>query len=98
MRSTLSVNWTAKAKADLKSIYYHLLENNSKEISLKIRDEIFSAPKTIIFPEQYQFDDFMFECRRMVIRNYKILYSAEENAITVIGVFNSHRHPSKMRG
>ena len=93
----LSITWSLRAQSDVKSIYFQLLGKNSKDTSKKIRDEIIAAPKTIIFPEQFQIDEYIAKCRRIIIRNYKILYSAEGTAITIISVFNSFRHPSKMK-
>lgn len=97
MYPKLKIQWSFKAQADVKQIYFDLLKRNSKAVSQKIKDEILVAPESIIFPEQYQIDECITECRRIVIRNYKILYLTEGEIITVISVFNTHRHPSKMK-
>ena len=96
-QQTITIDWTSNAKSDVRRIYFQLLEKNSIKTSKKIRDEIISAPKKITFPEQFQVDEYIPECRRIVIRNYKVLYSAEGAIITILSVFNSHRHPSKMK-
>lgn len=93
----LYISWSLRAQSDVKSIYFQLLEKNSVDTAKKIRDEIIVAPETIVFPEQFQIDEYIAECRRIIIRNYKILYSAEGTSITIISVFNSFRHPSKMK-
>lgn len=98
MYPKLKIQWSFKAQADVKQIYFDLLKRNSKSVSQKIKDEILIAPESIIFPNQYQIDEYVTECRRIVIRNYKILYLAEGETITIISVFNTHRHPSKMKG
>ncbi len=98
MHPKLHIQWSARAQTDIKNIYFDLLERNSKTASQKIRDEILVASKSIIFPEQYQIDEYIGDCRRIVIRNYKILYFAEEEVITIISIFNTRRHPSKMKG
>lgn len=92
----LIIEWSARAKSDVKDIYLHLSERNSAVTVQKIIDEIFTAPELIIFPEQYQHDDFMIDCRRVIIRNYKILYVVNGSTISIVSVFDSRRNPSKM--
>ncbi|MHA3786918.1 type II toxin-antitoxin system RelE/ParE family toxin [Flavobacterium hauense] len=93
MAEKLSIIWSSEAISDLKSVFVHLQESNSKETSLKIRSEIFNAPYNIIFPEQYQSDEY----RRVIVRNYKIYYTHFKKRIQIVGIFNTSRHPSKMR-
>lgn len=90
-----TVVWTAKAETDLKAIYYNLKEKNSTDISDRIRDEIFAAPNHIVFPEQFQFDEYRTNFRRIIVRNFKILYETKHNIITVISVIDCRRLPSK---
>jgi plasmid stabilization system protein ParE len=97
MAKALSPEWTNEAISDLKSIYNYLLEWNSERISLKIVNEILNAPNGIIFGDQFQIDDFFPDYRRIVIRNYKVLYYFNTESIIIVGVFNTHRDPSKMR-
>ncbi|MBF4517159.1 type II toxin-antitoxin system RelE/ParE family toxin [Flavobacterium sp. ANB] len=87
--------WTLNAKEDLKEIYVSLKKSTSKETALKIRDELFNSTEDIVFVEQFQFDEYRFDCRRMIIRNYKILYQFKENSIFVIRIFNSFQNPMK---
>jgi plasmid stabilization system protein ParE len=97
MNNKLFISWSARAKLDIRLLYLHLLNSNSIETSRKIRDEIIAAPKTIIFPEQFQHDDYMTDYRRIIVRNYKILYYHKDTTIFIISVFNSHRNPSIMK-
>jgi plasmid stabilization system protein ParE len=83
------VRWSGEAIADLKYIYFNLLKRNSKEASEKIRDDIFQATRAIVFPEQYQFDEIHTKYRRIVIRNYKLLYRIEDKTIRIISVIDS---------
>jgi len=98
MSESLKIIWSDEAKADLRETYYNLLEKNSKEVAGKIRAEIFLAPESIVFPEQYQIDEYSFKYRRIVVKNFKIFYTHKDNIINIISVFNTHRHPSKIRG
>ncbi|TRW26628.1 type II toxin-antitoxin system RelE/ParE family toxin [Flavobacterium zepuense] len=98
MPQTLNIVWSARAQADILDIYNTLLEKNSKETARKIRKEIVSAPEGIVFPEQFQYDEYGFMYRRIIVRNYKIFYDADGNKIVIVSVFNTHRHPSLMKG
>lgn len=89
------VFWTQNAKEDLKEIYISLKKVISKEKAIKIRDELFSCANSIVFPEQFQVDEYRFDCRRIIVRNYKVLYQIKENSIFVIRVFNSFQYPLK---
>jgi plasmid stabilization system protein ParE len=89
------VFWTQYAKEDLKEIYISLTKVISKEKAIKIRNELFNCTDNIVFAEQFQLDEYRFDCRRIVIRNYKVLYQLKENSIFVIRVFNSFQNPLK---
>ncbi|WP_394775197.1 type II toxin-antitoxin system RelE/ParE family toxin [Flavobacterium sp.] len=78
------VFWTQNAKEDLKEIYISLTKVISKEKAIKIRNELFNCTDNIVFAEQFQLDEYRFDCRRIVIRNYKVLYQFKENSIFVI--------------
>ena len=97
MAKTLSPVWTNEAISDLNSIYSHLLEWNSKISAQKIINEILNAPNGIVFGEQFQIDEYYPNFRRIVIRNYKILYHFTTEAIIIVAVFNTKRHPSTLR-
>ncbi len=83
------VKWSEEAIADLKFIYFNLLQRNSKAASEKIRNDIFHASRGIVFPEQYQLDEIHAKYRRIVVRNYKLLYRVEDKTIRIISVVDS---------
>ncbi|MFP9098754.1 type II toxin-antitoxin system RelE/ParE family toxin [Flavobacterium sp. RHBU_24] len=91
-----AIEWSLRAKKDVEKIYFHLREKNSVLTSQKIIAEISSAPEAIIFPEQYQFDDYITDCRRIIIRHYKILYHVQNETISIVSVFDSRNNPLKM--
>ena len=91
----IEVFWTANAKEDLKEIYISLKNNTSKETARKIRDQLFNSPNEIVFVEQFQLDEYRIDCRRIIVRNFKILYQIKENSIFIIRVFNSLQNPIK---
>jgi plasmid stabilization system protein ParE len=91
----LDVFWTTSAKEDLKDIYYSLKGKISLESAQKIRDELFDSPNRIIFSEQFQLDEYRIDCRRIVVRNYKLLYQIKDSSVFIIRVFNTFQNPLK---
>ena len=90
-----AIFWTTNAKLDLKDIYLSLEQNISLPVATKITDEIFESLNSIIFPDQFQIDDYRIDCRRIIVRNYKILYQFHNNTIYVVGIFNTFQDPKK---
>ena len=84
---SFKVFWTASAKGDLRKIID--VVSNDKFT------EIVEAPLCIVFSEQFQFDEYRIDCRRMIIGNYKLLYQFKDNVITIVRVFNTRQDPSK---
>lgn len=90
------IEWSFRAKIDIENIYFDLRKRNSAATTQKIIGEITVATKTIIFPEQYQYDDYVINCRRIIIGHYKILYRLERDIIFIVSVFDSRKNPLKM--
>ena len=91
----LSVFWTSKSFEDISNIHHYLSIKISLETANKIIDEIYQAPNSITFVEQFQIDEYRKDCRRIIVRNYKILYYIKDSEIFVIRVFNTLQNPSK---
>ena len=79
--------WSTSAISDLKKL-------NTIISEAKIYT-IYSAPQQIIFPEQFQIDEYRKDCRRIIEGKYKILYQFKNNQIRVIKIFNSLHNPLK---
>jgi mRNA-degrading endonuclease RelE of RelBE toxin-antitoxin system len=79
------IKWSDSAKNDLKRL--NTIISNAK------LDAIYKAPEQIIFPEQFQIDDYRKDCRRIIEGNYKILYQFENNEIRIVKIFNSLHDP-----
>ena len=90
-----SVIWTSKSFEDISNIHHYLSNKISSETANKIIDEIYQAPNSITFVEQFQIDEYRKDCRRIIIRNYKILYHIKDSEIFVIRVFNTLQDPTK---
>ena len=91
----LSVIWTSKSFEDISNIHNYLSNKISIETANKIIDEIYQAPNSITFVEQFQIDEYRKDCRRIIVRNYKILYHIKDSEIFIIRVFNTLQDPIK---
>ena len=90
-----SVIWTSKSFEDISNIHHYLSNKISSETANKIIDEIYQAANSITFVEQFQNDEYRKDCRRIIVRNYKILYYIKDSEIFVIRVFNTLQDPTK---
>jgi addiction module RelE/StbE family toxin len=90
-----SVIWTSKLFEDISNIHNYLSNKISIETANKIIDEIYQAPNSITFVEQFQIDEYRKDCRRIIVRNYKILYHIKDSEIFIIRVFNTLQDPTK---
>jgi addiction module RelE/StbE family toxin len=90
-----SIIWTSKSFEDISNIHHYISLEISLETANKIIDEIYQAPNSIIFEEQFQVDDYRKDCRRIIVRNYKILYHVKDSEIFIIRIFNTFQNPIK---
>jgi plasmid stabilization system protein ParE len=93
--SIYAIFWTTNAKLDLKDIYLSLEQNITPLVANKVIDEIFGSLNSITFPDQFQIDEYRIDCRRIITRNYKILYQFHNNTIYVVRIFNTFQDPIK---
>ena len=91
--SVYEIFWTTNAKLDLKDIYLSLEQNITPLVANKVIDEIFGSLNSITFPDQFQIDEYRIDCRRIITRNYKILYQFHNNTIYVVRIFNTFQDP-----
>ncbi|WP_339609659.1 type II toxin-antitoxin system RelE/ParE family toxin [uncultured Planktosalinus sp.] len=77
--------WTRQARESLNSI----LEYRYSEIPTAykiVRSDIIQASKNIQFSKQFQKDDIFPKYRRIVVRDYKILYKEKNDTIYILNV------------
>lgn len=79
------VVWVRQAREALYAILdYHYSETpTAYEI---VKKDIVNASKNIAFSEQYQQDDIFPEYRRIIVRDYKILYKEEYGIVYILNV------------
>ena len=89
--------WSSTAKLELQKIHdYFKFEKKTPEGAKSIVRDILKATREITFPEQYQIEDTNPEYRRIVIRNYKIIYREEDSNILILRIFDSRQSPEKL--
>lgn len=96
-KPSYKLNWSDEAKADLKEIYNFIKEKSEKGAENVITD-IRKATKTVHFSEQYSTEEYFPECRRIVVRNYKILYTMDvaKKILSIVAIFDTRQDPKKL--
>ena len=98
MQKPIRILWDNEAKSDLKLIFEFLKLKSSQGARNVIRD-IVNQSKNIHFINQYQVDEYLGQpFRRMVVRNYKIIYKVHsETEIRILQIFDTRQNPSKLK-
>ena len=98
MKKPIQILWDNQAKADLKLIFEYIKLKSPQGAKNVIRDIVIQS-KSIHFTEQYQVDEFLGEpYRRMVVRNYKIIYKIQSEAeIRILQIFDTRQNPIKLK-
>ena len=86
--------WTNTAKAQLKAIYENY-KIKSLQGAKTIKDEMLQATKELHFAEQYQRDEIEPEFRRIIVRDYKLLYIEENGIVFIARIFDTRQEPNK---
>jgi plasmid stabilization system protein ParE len=77
--------WTRQARESLNAI----LDYRYKEIPSArkiVRKDIIDASKQIVFAEQYQKDEIFSQYRRIIVRDYKVLYKEQKGIAYMLNV------------
>jgi len=91
------IKWSNEAKSDIKNIY-DFIKLKSVEAAKNLVTTIRNAPKSSIFENQFSADEYALQCRKIVVKHYKILYVADvqNETINVIAVFDTRQNPDKL--
>ncbi|MDO6814025.1 type II toxin-antitoxin system RelE/ParE family toxin [Tenacibaculum soleae] len=84
-KKILQTVWTRQARESLNAI----LDFRYKEIPSArkiVRKDIISSSKKIVFAEQYQKDEIFPQYRRIIVRDYKVLYKEDKNIAYILNV------------
>jgi len=96
VRQVLKVIWIDLAKEAVRSIYNYY-KDKSPQGAKNVRNDLLNAPKTIHFSKQYQVDEISADYRRIVVRDFKILYKEEAETIYIMDVVSSKQSPEKLK-
>ena len=88
--------WADEAKKALKFIHAYYKKKSVQGANNVIRD-LLEAPKTIRFSKQYQLDDINPEYRRIIVRDYKVLYIEKKKEIQVMAIISTKQSPEILR-
>lgn len=77
--------WTKQAQEALTAIldYRYSKIPTARKI---VRKDIIEASKNIVFIDQYQSDVIVPEYRRIVVRDYKLIYKSENSIVYILNV------------
>ena len=89
----LEIIWTTQAKSALKLIF-EFYKNKSLSGAKNVKNDILNSVKTIRFSEQFQVDNINNKYRRIVIRDYKVLYRNDNNRILIMDIISTKQSPS----
>ncbi|RED26760.1 plasmid stabilization system protein ParE [Flavobacterium cutihirudinis] len=94
MDKSLKVVWTNTAKNELKTIFSYYKEKSLQGAN-NLKNEILKVTKEIHFSEQYQSDEIEPEYRRIIVRDYKILYLVKDEILYISKIFSTKRDFTK---
>ncbi len=92
----LKIIWTNQAKLALKSIYDYYKEKSLQGAS-NVKSDLLQSPKTIHFAKQYQVDDINPKYRRIVVRDYKVLYKENKGVIQIVDIVSTKQSPEILK-
>ncbi|MEQ8243257.1 type II toxin-antitoxin system RelE/ParE family toxin [Fulvivirga sp.] len=90
------VVWTKQAKEALKDIYDYYKEK-SLQGAKNVKEDLLKAPKSIYFSKQYQLDDINPKYRRIVVREFKILYKEDQDVIQILDIICTRQSPEVLK-
>lgn len=90
------VIWSDQAKEAVRAIYLYYKEK-SPQGAQALRSELLSAPTKVYFAKQYQVDEINPKYRRIIVRDFKILYKESDHIIQVLEVVSTRRSPRVLK-
>ena len=93
---TLKIIWTNQAKEALKDIYLYY-KSKSIQGANNVKRDLLQSPKTIYYSKQYQVDEINPKYRRIVVRDFKVLYKENEGVIKVMDIVNTRQSPEILK-
>ena len=69
----------------------------AEEAAINIVCDIIDAADAVVFSKQYQVDEINPNYRRIVIRDYKILYKMSRKTIYIMNIVSAKDNPEKLK-
>ena len=91
-RKIQQVNWTLQASEALENIF-EFYADKSIQGAINVVNEIIEKTNSIRYPDQYQMDEFNPAYRRLIVRDYKVLYFTIETTVFIIHVVSTRKAP-----
>lgn len=88
--------WTKQARESLKKIHDYYKEK-SIQGARNVRSDLLQSPKTILYAKQYQTDEINPKYRRIVVRDYKVLYKVNNEVIQVVDIISTRQSPQVLK-
>lgn len=79
------VVWARQARESLNAILNYRYKDIPSARKI-IRKDIINSSKELVFTLQFQQDEIYPQYRRIIVRDYKILYKEQENIVYVMNV------------
>ena len=97
MEKVVRVDWTDEGKLALRLVYDFYAERSELAAEIVVND-IIDAADSIVFGKQYQIDDINPKYRRIVVRDYKVLYIESDGIVNIMGVVSTKQSPEILEG
>lgn len=88
--------WSQQSIQSLKSIYLYYREKSPRG-ALNVKNELLNCPKTILFAEQFQADEINPKYRRIIIRDFKVLYKESNGTVQIMDIISTKQSPDSHR-
>lgn len=91
----LKIIWANTAKDQLKAIFEYY-KVKSLQGAQNVKSDILGASRELHYVEQYQRDEIEPEYRRIIVRDYKLLYKEEkEGTVFIARIYSTKQKPGK---
>jgi len=88
--------WSVQARAAIKKIYDYYKEK-SPQGAKNVKSDLLQAPKTIRYSGQYQVDEINPKYRRIVVRDFKILYIETKSEVRILDIIGTRQSPDVLK-
>ena len=86
-----------KWRKNLFLAFIYIINNFQKRGQKKIKNQLLLAPKSIPYSKQYQIDDINPKYRRIILRDYKILYIEKNNDLLILDIICTLQSPEVLK-